>query len=102
MSRLDPVPRLPSDKGQQDRKLTELFREYARHINDLTEGKISAITNKSAAAPTTGTYSQGDFVRKAAPVEAGSASSKYVIVGWVCTVGGTPGTWVECRYLTRN
>lgn len=102
MSRLSVSTRLPADHALLERKLTDLFREYARHINDLTEGKISAVTNKAASVPTTGTYENGDFVRKAAPVEAGAGGAKYVIYGWVCTVGGTPGTWVECRYLTGN
>ena len=100
--RVDPAPRFPSDRDQLVRKLTDLFREHGQQLNDLTEGKIAAVTNKGTAAPTTGTYAQGDFVRKAAPAEAGVALTKYVIVGWVCTVSGTPGTWVECRYLTGN
>lgn len=38
------------------------------------------------AAPTTGTYAQGDAVWNSAPVAAG-------VPGWVCVTGGTPGTW---------
>lgn len=40
----------------------------------------------SDAAPTTGTWNRGDILYNTAP----SASGK---VGWVCTTGGTPGTW---------
>jgi len=100
--RVDPAPRFPADKDPLVRKLSDLFRDHAQQLNDLSEGKISAVTNKSTAAPTTGTYAQGDYIRKSAPVEAGAASSKYVILGWVCTVAGTPGTWLECRVLTGN
>lgn len=39
-----------------------------------------------AAEPTTGTYAQGDIVFNNAPTSGG-------YVGWVCTAGGTPGTW---------
>lgn len=39
-----------------------------------------------SAAPTTGTYNQGDIVYNNSPASAG-------YVGWVCTVAGTPGTW---------
>ena len=39
-----------------------------------------------SAAPTTGTYAQGDIVFNNAPSAGG-------FVGWVCTAGGTPGTW---------
>ena len=38
------------------------------------------------AAPTTDTYEQGDIVYNSAPASGG-------YIGWVCTVGGTPGTW---------
>jgi hypothetical protein len=52
--------------------------------------------------PTSGTFAPGDFIRNSAPVEAGAVSSKYVVLGWLCTVGGTPGTFVQCRALTGN
>jgi len=39
-----------------------------------------------SAAPTTGTYLQGDIVYNSAPTAGGN-------IGWVCTAGGTPGTW---------
>jgi len=43
------------------------------------------------AAPVSGTYQTGDFVWNSAPTNTvGSASS---VLGWVCTAGGTPGTW---------
>ena len=39
-----------------------------------------------SAAPTSGTWAQGDVVYNQTPVAGGS-------IGWVCTSGGTPGTW---------
>lgn len=77
------------------------LREHALLLNDLAAGRIAAHPT-ATAAPTGGTWAQGDFVRNSAPSEAGSASSKYVVLGWVCTVSGTPGTWLECRVLTGN
>lgn len=100
--RLDPFPRFPSDVGQLTRKLTDLFRDVAVQVNGVSEGKVSAVTNAYTAAPTSGTWAKGDYIRNSAPAEAGSASSKYVILGWICTVGGEPGTWLECRALTGN
>jgi hypothetical protein len=41
-------------------------------------------------------------VRNNAPAELGVALSKYVVFGWICTSGGTPGTWLQCRFLTGN
>lgn len=40
----------------------------------------------AAAAPTVGTWTAGDIVFNTAPAAGGK-------IGWVCTVGGTPGTW---------
>jgi hypothetical protein len=83
-------------------QLTLVLREYAALINLLAGGRIAAITNKGTAAPTTGTWERGDFVKNSAPSELGSAGSKYIIDGWECIASGTPGTWVQCRYLTGN
>ena len=98
MSRLNTTPRV----GVNDPILQRELRDHAQQVNNLTEGRISAVTNATTAAPTTGPNQQGDFVRNSAPTELGSASSKYVIFGWVCVVSGTPGTFVQCRFLTGN
>jgi hypothetical protein len=42
----------------------------------------------ATAAPTTGTWKRGDHVFNSAP-SVGAAK------GWICTVAGTPGTWVS-------
>lgn len=98
MGKLNTTPRIV----QTDPVLQRELREHATQVNMLTEGKLSAVYNAATAAPTTGTWAQGDFIRNSAPAEAGSASSKYVIFGWICTVSGTPGTWLQCRFLTGN
>lgn len=98
MSRLNLSPRV----GINDPILQRELREHASQVNNLTEGRVSAVTNATTAAPTTGANAQGDFLRNSAPTELGAASSKYVIFGWVCVASGTPGTWVQCRYLTGN
>mgnify|MGYP001562405755 CR=1 FL=1 len=41
---------------------------------------------RGTAAPTTGTWAQGDICWKTNAAAAGSP-------GWMCTTGGTPGTW---------
>lgn len=86
----------------QDVAMQRELREHALQVNMLSEGRISAANNASTAAPTTGAYAQGDFVRNSAPSELGSASSKYVIFGWLCVSSGTPGTFVQCQFLTGN
>lgn len=104
--RLDPFPRFPADKAQMERKLTDLHRDIARQVNDLTEGRIAAVTNGSTSVPTTGTWCQGDFVRNATPSEAGTAGSKYVVTGWLRLTSSSNNVlntdWVATRSLTGN
>ena len=85
-----------------DAETAQWMREVANQINGLSEGKAVALYQSASSAPTTGTYAQGDFVTNNTPTELGTAGQKYVIRGWICTVGGTPGTWVQCRNLTGN
>ena len=68
----------------------------------MAEGRLVGTYNAQTAAPTTGDHAKGDQVRNSNPSEQGSALSKYVVIGWICTVGGTPGTWLEMRVLTGN
>jgi hypothetical protein len=51
-------------------------------------GASSPLLTSGTAAPTTGTYALGDRVFNSAPA-VGSPK------GWICTVAGTPGTWVS-------
>lgn len=96
--KLNTTPRV----GVNDPVLQRELREHATQVNLLSEGRIAAEYGASTAAPTTGTHAQGDFMRNSAPTELGTGGSKYVIFGWVCVSGGTPGTWLQCRYLTGN
>ena len=82
--------------------LSRLLRNIAAKVNGLADGRLSMIDNAQTAAPTTGTWAQGDFVRNSTPTEQGTAGSKYVLLGWVSVAGGTPGTFKECRVLTGN
>jgi len=52
--------------------------------------------------PTLGTYIQGKIIDNVNIMELGTTGSKYVLLGWVCVAGGTPGTWVERRNITGN
>lgn len=45
-------------------------------------------TGSAPFAPTYGTWARGDIVKNGSPA-VGSPK------GWVCTVSGTPGTWVS-------
>lgn len=86
----------------KDPDLQRELREHAQQINALSEGRISGNYNAATAAPTTGMYQQGDFVKNLTPTELGTTPNKYVVFGWQCVVGGEPGTFVQCRFLTGN
>ena len=83
-------------------KLKDLFRTFAQRLNALSDGRINAIDNAAPSIPTVGMYAVGDVVRNSAPVELGTAGNKYIVIGWVCTVAGTPGTFLPMRSLTGN
>ena len=102
--RVDIDPRLPTsdDYNGLRTRLYDIFKTLGVQINGLSEGRMSAKHMALTAAPTTGTWAKGDVVTNSNPSEAGAAASKYVITHWVCTVSGTPGTWVQCRTLTGN
>ncbi len=104
MAKLNPDPRLPYGRMDEvlQSSLTDILRETAQQVNAASSGQLAGAFNAATAVPTTGTFLQGDFIRNSAPSEAGSAASKYVIFGWVCSVSGTPGTWLQCRFLTGN
>ena len=97
--RLNQQPRLQQGT---DYSLTELFRSIAQKVNGLADGSMSEIDNAATGAPTTDQHMQGDYVRNKAPTELGAVGSKYIIFQWTCVVSGTPGTWVQSRFLTGN
>jgi len=105
--RLEENPALPPNADSPYEKslnyvLTRLLKNIAAKVNAIGDGKLAGSDLVAAAIPTTGTYAQGDFIRNSAPVEAGTAGSKYIVVGWCCTVSGSPGTLLPCRFLTGN
>lgn len=88
--------------GVNDPVVQRELREHATQINLMAEGRQVAFYQARTSVPTTDAWAEGDFVLNSAPAELGAASSKYIIHGWRCTVSGTPGTWVQCRFLTGN
>jgi hypothetical protein len=97
-----PIP--PQDVYQVslNRALGRVLREFARDHDALSYGYLQGVAGKATAAPTTGTWALGDYIRNSNPSELGVALSKYWIRGWWCSVAGTPGTWLEDRGLTGN
>ena len=102
--RLEENPLLPAngDMTQWSFTLSRLFRNIAMKVNGIADGRLAQIDNARTSVPTTGTWAKGDFVANSNPSEAGTAGSKYVLLGWVNVAGGTPGTFKEVRTLTGN
>jgi hypothetical protein len=105
--KLEENPQLPSSPDSAYARdlnfvLSRVFRNISQKVNLLADGRIAGSDFVAATIPTTGTFKQGDFIRNSAPVEAGAVASKYVVLGWVCTVSGTPGTLLPVRTLTGN
>lgn len=97
------IPNLPSkDSPTFDIQLLSVLRDLGTRIDTLSNGNLYGVRGKDVAAPTAGEWAKGDVIRNSAPAEAGSAGSKYVIYGWICSVAGTPGTWLQLRTLTGN
>ena len=95
--KLNKAPRISGDPTLQ-RELSE----HANLVNLITDGRLSGTNNATTAAPSGGDYARGDFVKNSEPSELGAVSSKYVVLGWICTVAGPPGTFVQVRALTGN
>ena len=83
-------------------RLSDIVGKIETQVNLLAEGRMHGRHFTSTAIPTTGNFAVGDIVWDSAPAEAGSASSKYIRLGWICTVAGSPGTLLEMRVLTGN
>ena len=80
-----------------------VLRDIETQVNQLTEGRVSAVTNATTAAPTAQSYKSGDFVKNSTPsVQTQSNAMSYVILGWLNTTSGTPGTFQEVRCLTGD
>jgi len=61
--------------------------EFISVVGGLQSG-ITSMYPSAAAAPTSGTYTQGYIVYNSNPIAGAN-------VGWICVVGGTPGTWKQ-------
>jgi hypothetical protein len=65
-------------------------------VRNMYEGRLSSHVSMTAA-PTAGSWAQGDVVRNSNPTKVTGGAFNYVVFGYICTVAGTPGTWEEMR-----
>jgi len=99
------IPRFTGNLESYESRFNTQVRSALHEINTKHESMRMnrlAAYNNAASVPTGGTWAVGDKVWNSAPAEAGIAGSKYVLIGWICTVAGTPGTWLQMRTLTGN
>lgn len=103
--KLDPLPHIPDGPGLRNRCI-DLFQKVNSTVNRLIEGNASILYAAQTSYPTSGTFAVGDYVHNSAPVEAGSASSKYIVFGWKRLTSGSGNVlntdWFEDRHLTGN
>lgn len=99
-------PILPRGNLPQDSYDAKMRLNVERELGSIKskvslafQGRLAGRYSRTAA-PTGGKYQLGDIVWNSTPAVAGAALSQYVIIGWICTVTGDPGTWVEMRTLT--
>lgn len=100
MSKLSVVQRVPSSYDRA--AIQEIVRLFEKQANQHAEGSIVARHGAMTAAPTAGTWIKGDEVDNSSPSVVTTDVADYVIVGWICTASGSPGTWVERRAFTES
>lgn len=99
MSKLNLTNRVPEQYNRQ--AVYEALNAVQNQVNSLSEGRIVATYNAQTSVPTTGSYNVGDFVPNSNISELGTAGSKYVLRGWICS-DSDPLTFLQCRLLTGN
>lgn len=100
MSKVNTDFKVPS--SYDPNRIEDLFREISEQLNNLAEGRLNARYLARTSTPSAGSWAKGDVITNSTPTEAGTAGGMYVIMGWICTASGTPGTWKEMRVLTGN
>lgn len=102
MSRLVLEAQVPAEYDRQ--VLTAIVRAICTQVNLVAEARIVGHYNADTAAPSSSVVygNLGDKVWNTSPSETGAGGSKYVVLGWICTASGTPGTWLPMRALTGN
>jgi hypothetical protein len=66
------------------------------------DGQSHRFMGNSLAAPTTGTYARGDVFWNREPAAAGNLAGGTGSAGWICTAGGSPGTWIAFGHVPAN
>ena len=100
MSKLSLTARVP--RQYDSASIQEIVRQLEHQANQHAEGRIAARHGATTAAPTTGDWVKGDLVDNSSPAVVSSDVADYIVVGWVCTVSGSPGTWKERRVLVED
>lgn len=91
---------VPSKYDQQ--YYARLVVSIETQLNGISEGRMAQRYQATATIPTAGNFAVGDIVFNSTPVELAGTGHTYAILGWQCTVAGSPGTLEEMRYLTSD
>lgn len=74
--------------GTEALRGTNRFESITLNNNTLLNG---------TSAPASGQWQQGDIVWNSAPILQNNGGSDFIILGWVCVSGGSPGNWVTLK-----
>jgi hypothetical protein len=89
LSKLPESLSLPKGRNEWEERLLRVLGDHLRkvseQVNSLAVGRIGANYNALSAAPTSGLFAIGDFVKRVDPEVSGSALQ----VGWVCVQEGS-------------
>lgn len=71
-------------------QITMTKNATATQTADIYDGLFLPVTVRRTAAPTVGRWPTGSFVANMHPA---LDANNMVLTGWICTMGGSPGTW---------
>lgn len=61
---------------------------------DIYDGLFLPVTVRRNSAPSSGDFHQGSVIHASRPVK---DENDMIVTGWICTEGGSPGTWEPMR-----
>jgi hypothetical protein len=67
------------------------------YLGGLGSSGLRLVT--SSTSPTAGTWSRGDYCQNNTPA---ADSNGLIILGWICTASGSPGSWHPCYVKTTS
>ena len=81
---------------------TDCFLIYVTGTHVAIEGNSKFNYRSSVPSSGTAKYYAGTFVANTGAALVGGSGLSYILTGWLCTVTGSPGTWVQIAPTTGS